>query len=116
MRISFLAAAILAAAFGTGVPARAADLFAGARDGSLVVYGNYCGPGQRGVNPKPIDALDAACMRHDACTPVEGLPACSCHAWLRYDAHQVAMSPRHSELTRNMARFIRDVADILDCQ
>jgi hypothetical protein len=37
-------------------------------------YGNYCGWNRRakcppGSGPKPIDAVDAACERHDCCVP-----------------------------------------------
>ncbi len=73
MRMTRLAAITVALIAGMGSAAGADET------GSLVIYGNYCGPGQRGVNPRPVDALDAACMRHDACTPVVGLAACACH-------------------------------------
>jgi hypothetical protein len=42
---------------------------------ALVFHGNYRGLGNNVPLP-PIDALDAACARHDACTPAGGLPSC----------------------------------------
>ena len=37
--------------------------------GCLPVYGNWCGPGHPSTQPlPPVDAYDAACMRHDLCT------------------------------------------------
>lgn len=33
------------------------------------IYGNWCGPGHPAAGyPPPVDAFDAACMRHDICT------------------------------------------------
>ena len=39
----------------------------------MPLYGNWCGPGHpsRGF-PPPVDAFDAACMRHDLCTSGPG--------------------------------------------
>ncbi len=35
----------------------------------LPLYGNWCGPGHPAGRPlPPVDAYDAACMRHDLCT------------------------------------------------
>lgn len=35
----------------------------------LPLYGNWCGPGHPSrVALPPVDAFDAACMRHDLCT------------------------------------------------
>jgi len=33
--------------------------------GRVALYGRYCGPGHSGPG-QPIDAIDAACKRHDA--------------------------------------------------
>ena len=36
--------------------------------GCLPLYGNWCGPGHpAAVALPPVDAFDAACMRHDLC-------------------------------------------------
>lgn len=110
-------ALILAAALGACLIAGTGRSFAdGSNDPSLIIYGNFCGPGQNGANPSPIDALDTACMHHDACVPDEGLPSCSCHARLHQEAHQVAMTPRVSDYTRNMALFIESMADMMVCR
>jgi hypothetical protein len=48
---------------------------------SVAVYGNWCGPNYP-ANPAlagpPVDALDAACMRHDICTANRGRFDCGC--------------------------------------
>ena len=48
---------------------------------SIPVYGNWCGPDYP-LNPAmasaPVDALDAACMRHDYCIAVQGRFDCGC--------------------------------------
>ena len=48
---------------------------------SLPVYGNWCGPDyprNPGTAQPPVDALDAACMRHDYCTAAQGRFDCGC--------------------------------------
>ncbi len=88
-------------------------------DGSMVFYGNYCGPGSRGAGRPPIDALDAACMRHDACSPPAGtgLPSCGCNARLSREAAMVARTPRRiSDETRVAAKFIAESSRAIPCQ
>ncbi|MER2265454.1 hypothetical protein [Methylobacterium oxalidis] len=41
---------------------------------ALLPHGNYCGVGNN-APLSSIDALDAACARHDACTLAGGLPS-----------------------------------------
>jgi tRNA(fMet)-specific endonuclease VapC len=96
--------------------AQAQDLFAGHRGGDLVVYGNYCGPGQRGRHPKPIDALDRACMRHDACTPIGAPAPCGCHARLRREAARIALSPIETDEVRAMAGLVSQAAGLMACR
>lgn len=60
--------------------------------GASLIHGNYCGPGER-PGTRPIDALDAACKRHDACMPSKGLPSCSCMATLEREAGAIARNP-----------------------
>ena len=62
------------------------------RRGPLLIHGNYCGIGNR-PGTAPTDALDAACMRHDACTPTGGLPSCACDQRFRIEATAVAEDP-----------------------
>jgi hypothetical protein len=84
---------------------------------ALLIYGNYCGPGNNAPLP-PIDALDAACARHDACVPdiSLGLPSCACHRRLQVEAGAVARDPYAPAQTRQTAQFISDVAGALPCQ
>lgn len=52
--------------------------FGNALDGKgLPIYGNYCGP-QHGGTGDPIDAVDAACKRHDECYAQLGYFDCRC--------------------------------------
>ena len=71
----------------------------------FLVHGNYCGPGNN-APLAPIDALDAACARHDACTPTTGLPTKSCNARLEQEAIAIALDPREPEDLRAMAGVV----------
>ncbi len=62
------------------------------RSGPLLIHGNYCGIGNR-PGTEPVDALDTACMHHDACTTTGTLPSCACDDGLRADATLVAQDP-----------------------
>jgi len=94
------------------------DLGNGLPQGALVFHGNYCGPGSRGAGLPPIDALDRACMHHDACSPPvgQGLPACSCNDRLAREARQVARTPRIDDELRTAAGFVAVGAKALACQ
>ena len=59
------------------------------RRGPLLMHGNYCGIGNR-PGTQPVDALDAACMRHDDCTRTGALPSCTCDEHLRVAAANIA--------------------------
>ena len=51
--------------------------------GAMGIYGNWCGldhPTDVAANPLPIDALDAACRRHDLCYTQRGFLSCECDA------------------------------------
>ena len=72
--------------------AAARDDIKALRRGPLLIHGNYCGIGNRPGAP-PIDALDAACMRHDACTHTNDLPSCRCDDRLRAEADEIAHDP-----------------------
>ena len=71
----------------------------------MLIHGNYCGPGNNAPLP-PIDALDAACARHDACTPQGGLPSRACNARLQREAEMISRDPRTPEKERAMAGMI----------
>lgn len=72
---------------------------------AMLIYGNYCGPGNRAPLP-PIDALDAACARHDACFPDDALPDRSCNLRLQHEAAMVANDPRQPQDLRFMAGLV----------
>ncbi len=71
----------------------------------MLIHGNYCGPGNNAPLP-PIDALDAACARHDACTPQGGLPSRACNLRLQREAEMISRDPRTPEKERAMAGMI----------
>ncbi len=82
----------------------------------MLIHGHYCGPGNDGPGVAPVDALDAACMRHDACTPDVGLPSCNCNRQLKRDASVVAASPRQPEDIRMLAGLVAQGSDLLMCR
>ncbi|BAU89536.1 hypothetical protein MPPM_0931 [Methylorubrum populi] len=96
----------------------APDLGNGLPQGALVFHGNYCGPGSRGAGLPPTDALDRACMHHDACSPPvgQGLPTCSCNDRLAREATVVARTPRISDELRTAAQFVAIGAKALACE
>jgi tRNA(fMet)-specific endonuclease VapC len=108
MTKSFLALGLLAA---LAVPAKAQE---GSPVGKpkLLLYGNYCGPGNN-APAAPVDALDAACARHDACTPDDGLPSKACNMRLQADAERVASDPRQPEDLRMMAGLVASGAAMM---
>ena len=86
--------------------------------GALLIYGNFCGPGNRGPGYAPIDARDLAWAHHVAwwADPSVGLVrACSCKRRRGAEAGVVARDPRAPVETRQTARFIADFATALPC-
>ncbi|GJE43151.1 hypothetical protein [Methylobacterium soli] len=112
-----LRAATLAAAIAVVAPAAAQEpIRIDAARGALLIHGNFCGPGNRGPGYPPVDALDAACMHHDACTPPPGdLPHCACHDRLHAEAGRVAQNLAAPRAIRDKAKFISDGALLLPC-
>jgi len=85
--------------------------------GALLINGNFCGPGNRGPGHPPIDALDLACMHHDACTPPPGrLAHCACNDRLNLEASAVVRDPATPRDVRGTAQFIADGAMLLPCE
>ncbi|MCJ2043725.1 hypothetical protein MKK58_04125 [Methylobacterium sp. J-078] len=82
---------------------------------ALLVHGHYCGPGNDGMDVTPVDALDAACRKHDACTPDGGLPSCGCNRTLKQDAARLAASPRTPEDERIMAGLVAKATELMLC-
>ncbi|MGU3362934.1 hypothetical protein ACLBWX_21645 [Methylobacterium sp. M6A4_1b] len=78
----------------------------------MLIHGNYCGMGNNAPEP-PIDALDAACARHDACTPANGLPARACNIRLGREAELISRDPRQPDDLRALAGFISAGAVVL---
>lgn len=79
------------------------------KNGQLVFHGNYCGTGNR-AGSDPIDALDVACMRHDACTPTGGVQSCACNARLAKEAGAVARDSRQPAELRSLATLTATAA------
>lgn len=80
--------------------------------GPTLLHGNYCGPGNN-APLAPIDALDGACARHDACTLSGGLPSRICNLNLQRDAALISRDPQQPEDLRALAGFVSAGASIL---
>lgn len=111
------AALALALSLCAAAPGHAQDLpFVDTGRGTILIHGNYCGPGNRSPRA-PIDALDRACMHHDACSPPRGqIPTCTCNDRLHTEADAVANSPRYARSLRETAGFVADMALALPCK
>lgn len=83
-------------------------------NGLTLIHGNYCGVGSRPGGP--IDALDVACMHHDACTPTGGLPTCGCNARLREEAAAVSRDPRQPVELQSLASMVAAAATVMLCK
>ena len=77
-----------------------------------LLHGNYCGPGNN-APLAPIDALDAACARHDACTPDAGLPTRACNLRLEAEAEGVAQDSRQPAALRALAGVVASGAAMM---
>lgn len=82
---------------------------------SIPVYGNWCGPNYP-ANPvtagAPVDALDAACMRHDICTANRGRFDCGCDLALMSELRNTRwQNPR----IQSDARGIYDAIAVVPC-
>ena len=78
----------------------------------MLLHGNYCGPGNN-APAAPVDVLDTACARHDACTPDGELPSKACNLRLQVDAERVASDPRQPEDLRMMAGLVATGAGMM---
>lgn len=88
----------------------------GAVTGRELYHGNYCGYGNRGEGLPPTDALDAACMRHDACYDRAGRRSCACDRRLEREAAAVANSSRYSRELRARAGIVVQAGNVMECQ
>ena len=84
--------------------------------GKALFHGNYCGKGQRGEGLPPTDALDAACMRHDACYDTAGYRSCACDAVLAREATAVADGSNASLEVRRRALSVVEATAAMDCR
>ncbi|SFU90043.1 hypothetical protein SAMN02799631_03003 [Methylobacterium sp. 174MFSha1.1] len=82
------------------------------RPPALLIHGNYCGPGNNAPLP-PIDALDAACARHDACTPRGGMATPACNARLKREAELISRDPHQPRDLRDAAGFVAFAAGMM---
>jgi hypothetical protein len=78
----------------------------------MLIHGNYCGPGNNAPLP-PVDALDAACARHDACTPDGGLPSQACNLRLQQEATLISRDPRQPQDLRSLAGLVAATAILI---
>ena len=109
MFVKIAAPLILAAGLASSASAQSSPTDQGP---TLLLHGNYCGPGNNAPLP-PIDALDAACARHDACTPSHGLASPACNARLQRDAASIAGDAREPEDVCTLAELVAVGAGIL---
>ena len=114
LAVLLAAAGLSAALLG---PVRAQEMpFIDAKRGTLLIHGNYCGPGNRSPRP-PVDALDLACLHHDRCSPPRGqIPTCACNDRLHAEAEAISLDPSQPESLRDTAGFIADTATALPCR
>lgn len=82
------------------------------REPAALIHGNYCGMGNNAPLP-PIDALDLACARHDACAPSGRLPSRACNLRLQREAAFISRDPRQPDDLRALAGFMSAGAALL---
>ncbi|WP_245259318.1 hypothetical protein [Methylobacterium sp. 77] len=83
-----------------------------ARQPAVLLHGHYCGLGNDAPLP-PIDAVDAACARHDACVPNGGLPARACNLRLQREMAFLSRDRNQPDDLRALAAFIAAGAAVL---
>lgn len=84
------------------------------RRGPLLIHGNFCGIGGR-RGSRPVDDLDAACERHDACTKTGSLPSCGCNQRLKHEATSIARDPGSTTELKALAAAVAGSMAILVC-
>lgn len=88
---------------------------ADAISGRALYHGNFCGHGNRG-DVEPIDALDAACKRHDDCYDRAQRRSCACDRTLKQEALAAADNPGLSREVRARAGAVAQAAEVMDCE
>lgn len=84
--------------------------------GANLFHGHYCGAGQRGEGLAPVDALDAACQRHDACFDAAGHRSCACNLSLQKEATAVSERPGLALEVRRRALSVAQAAEVMACR
>lgn len=112
MMLTRLAAPLVLAAGCAALAASAQAQPAAFGGPKMLIHGNYCGPGNNAPRP-PIDTLDAACARHDACTPEGGLPSQACNLRLQREATLISRDPRQPQELRSMAGLVAATATLI---
>ena len=85
------------------------------RRGPLLIHGNYCGIGNR-PGTSPVDVLDAACQRHDACTHTGSLPSCACDERFLHEASAIAEDSARPDELRALAASMAASMAVLVCK
>ena len=114
--LTCVAASIPAATAQQQEPSPATESLTPAAKGDLLIHGNYCGVGSR-EGRGPIDELDAACQRHDACAPAAGvgIPSCECNARLREESTAIAEDPSQTPEIKLLASATASAAAVMVC-
>lgn len=79
------------------------------------VYGNWCGPNHplnMSIAAAPVDALDAACKRHDYCIAAQGDYSCGCDIRFLRELRGTAWA---NPLIQRNARAIYDAVALVPC-
>lgn len=80
-----------------------------------IVHGRYCGFGNSQTGTRPIDAIDRACMQHDACVGENLIPACGCHVRFEHASAAIARSRRVDPGQRRIAALLHEEVAALPC-
>ena len=83
--------------------------------GPLLLHGNFCGVGGR-PGLAPLDALDAACQRHDDCTTTGALPSCACNERLKSEAAAIVADPAASTDLKALSAAVVASMAVLICK
>ncbi len=81
-----------------------------------VIHGIYCGLGDKGPGLPPTDALDRACLHHDACTHPGREQSCACNARFVREAHAVSLSRREPGDERALAVLVEAAIPAAPCR
>ncbi len=85
------------------------------RRGPLLIHGNFCGIGGR-PGLAPLDALDAACERHDSCTRTGKLPSCTCNERLKDEASAIVSDPDATADLKALSAAVAASMTVLICK